>query len=458
MRPGSVLALPRPLCLLPVQNCISKKVVAWHAKGGGLLQGANFSGNGVSVLAGERPTANFSMPCSFVTSLALLLVSRATGASQGLQDEIIASLFDKLGTTNREYVEFGFDSNEHCSGGGGSNTCRLMQQGWTGLLMDGGHKNESINLHRHLLSSRNIGHLLRLYRVRQEVDYLSADLDSADLWVVRAILLEGFRPRVFQVEYNSHFPWDYAIAFPDPAAMANTTLSTWSGTCAYGASARAFALLFSEFDYVPAAFVIGMDLFFVPRALAAHHGVPALDLAKAPLEIHFHAGAEQLTHAEVRRGPRLARTRCSTHGCCAAGVSCEMRRRRSSSTSACGSARRSSTRRARQARSGWRRRAPRRSSMRSPRCRISSASLARTRLTSGATARASGSRPPSRFSTQAGRRALSRSPTAGGGSTSTITRVAPTTLWPASATRASTTSNGWGSGAHARAVQGCDVT
>ena len=222
-----------------------------------------------------------------VTAVALLCHS-AAAASQAGQDAILSKLLAAVGHGSKKYVEFGFDSNEHCSGGGGSNTCALAQQGWTGLLMDGNHDNGSINLHRHLISSRNIVHLLHKYDVPLNVDFISADIDSADLWVVKAILSHGFRPRLFQVEYNSHYPWTAAITFPDPSAMA-TNLTHWHDkNCASGASARALATVFDEFDYVPVAISPGLDLFFVLRGVAAANNVPTIDLSLELVELHFH--------------------------------------------------------------------------------------------------------------------------------------------------------------------------
>jgi FkbM family methyltransferase len=157
--------------------------------------------------------------------------------------------------------------------------------------MDGAHENASINLHKELISSTNVVGLLRKYRVRTDVDYLSVDIDSSDLWVVRAILSAGYRPRLLQVEYNSHFPWGAALTFPDPATMplASSDLAHWSGSCYYGASAFAYSKLAEEFDYVVVGLKAPVDLFLMPRALATAARVPTVDLSTAPtLELHFH--------------------------------------------------------------------------------------------------------------------------------------------------------------------------
>ena len=63
--------------------------------------------------------------------------------SQVGEDGIIAAAFACIGTTDKYFVEFGVEDGRQC-------TTRLLRerQGWTGLMMDGSHFNESINLHR----------------------------------------------------------------------------------------------------------------------------------------------------------------------------------------------------------------------------------------------------------------------------------------------------------------------
>ena len=68
--------------------------------------------------------------------------------SQENQDGIIESIFKHIGTTNKQCVEFGFNSRELTTGSG-SNVARLVvEDGWTPLLLDSDYENPSINLHR----------------------------------------------------------------------------------------------------------------------------------------------------------------------------------------------------------------------------------------------------------------------------------------------------------------------
>merc|ERR1719285_1557511 len=54
--------------------------------------------------------------------------------SQGGQDGIIDWVFENIGTTNKYYVEFGFNVDHW--GGSGPNTENLHLKGWKGLLLD----------------------------------------------------------------------------------------------------------------------------------------------------------------------------------------------------------------------------------------------------------------------------------------------------------------------------------
>ena len=209
--------------------------------------------------------------------------------SQSEQDLVIRALFELIGTTNKQYVEFGFNNNEMCAGTG-ANTCRLFQSGWRGLLLDGGHRNESINLRLEKISSYNIAHLFRKHGVPKAVDYVSIDIDSYDLWVLEALLASEYRPRVISVEYNSNIPWRYALSYPDAARFSVGPLPdrihhspTESKTgkdepsnhnCFVGASARAFDEVARAFGYTIVAVVPPLDLFLVQNDTAARYGLP----------------------------------------------------------------------------------------------------------------------------------------------------------------------------------------
>ncbi len=165
--------------------------------------------------------------------------------------------------------ECGYDADD-LSGGGGSNTHHLRSHyGWTGLLLDRGHANASINLHRELISSRNVLELFRKHGVPLEPDYVSIDIDSTDLWVLRALLASPVRPRVVSVEYNCVYGTDaVAATYPDDPDM------PWEGDNIQCASLAAVDLVANEHGWSLATIVPGAS---APAVAGPVHvaGLPA---------------------------------------------------------------------------------------------------------------------------------------------------------------------------------------
>jgi hypothetical protein len=191
--------------------------------------------------------------------------------SQGSQDEVLQAIFEKIGTTNKCCVEFGFDSDE-LTGGNGANTARLiLEDDWTGLLMDQGRQNLDINLWRETLTPENLAEVFVRHRVGPCPDYVSIDVDSVDLWLFRAMLEAGYRPRVVSVEYNPN----YSLAESVTARPG----TTWqNGDRCYGASLAALYRVGQEFGYHLIDAVVGMDVFFVRGDLC--DPVPLAEFAK----------------------------------------------------------------------------------------------------------------------------------------------------------------------------------
>lgn len=82
-------------------------------------------------------------------------------------------------------VELGFNSPSYTEG---SNSYYLYENGWTGLILDKSYENLEINLHKEFITPENIVSLLEKYSVPHEPDYFSIDIDSQDLWVLRAMV------------------------------------------------------------------------------------------------------------------------------------------------------------------------------------------------------------------------------------------------------------------------------
>lgn len=114
-----------------------------------------------------------------------------TCALQAGQDSVLEVIFSMIGSTsNPYYVEIGYNEPFLTPG---SNTLHMLQQGWSGLLVDGDHENHSINLHKHFVTPDNIVSILDQHGVPEEPDYVSIDIDSLDVWVARSLLTSKYR-------------------------------------------------------------------------------------------------------------------------------------------------------------------------------------------------------------------------------------------------------------------------
>ena len=191
--------------------------------------------------------------------------------SQSWQDGVLAYVFQNIGVTNRFYVEFGFNAPSF-DGGSGANSYVLHNHfGWTGLLLDGENENAAINLRKvGLITPDNIVDIFKKHEVPREPDYVSIDIDSYDIWLFKALVSGGFRPRVLTIEYNANFPMG--------ANMSCTPESrTHAFDRAFGASLGAFWEVADETGYAIVQVVPGLDVVLVRRDVLS--GLPTLPLS-----------------------------------------------------------------------------------------------------------------------------------------------------------------------------------
>ena len=176
--------------------------------------------------------------------------------SQNGEDGVIEKIFEVIKTTNKYYVEFGVENANEC------NTRNLRENcGWTGLLMDGGYENKEIGLYQEFITAENINELFQKYKVPQEFDLLSIDIDYNDFYVWKS-LDEIYQPRVVIIEYNaSHLPTEDKVVKYDPNAV-------WDETNYFGASIRALYNLGKRKGYsLIYANNQGVNLFFVKSSI-----------------------------------------------------------------------------------------------------------------------------------------------------------------------------------------------
>ena len=172
-------------------------------------------------------------------------------SSQFGEDGVLEAIFATIGTTNRHCVEFGVGTGVEC------NTAHLIAQGWTGVLLDSGGVSENPNVvvQREVVTAENINALLDKYRVPQEFDLLSVDIDGNDYWVWKATTRQ---PRVVVIEYNGTRP------MLERSAIVYDPHFRWCGTDYFGASLRALVELGLDKGYVLVYCAqFGVNAFFI---------------------------------------------------------------------------------------------------------------------------------------------------------------------------------------------------
>jgi hypothetical protein len=198
------------------------------------------------------------------------------------EDGMIEEVFRRIGTTNRQFFEFG------CGNGLENNSTYLLFTGWNGIWLDGGEENiRSVETHfsRHIqtgklktrqtfITAENINALLREPGVDPEMDLLCIDIDGNDYWIWKAI--EGIRPRVVVIEYKATFRPPHKIV------QTYSATSRWNSTNYFGASLKALEELGREKGYALVGCTIsGIDAFFVRQDLVG-------ELFSAPFTAEHH--------------------------------------------------------------------------------------------------------------------------------------------------------------------------
>ncbi|AFY38265.1 hypothetical protein Lepto7376_1952 [[Leptolyngbya] sp. PCC 7376] len=195
--------------------------------------------------------------------------------SQNGEDGIIAFLLDIVGRRNKYYVEFGAADGNEC------NTRYLREHaGFQGLLMDGGHENLDIDLYQEMIYRDNINELFFKYKVPNEFELLSIDVDGNDLWLWEA-LDEKYQPRIVIMEFNGALPPPISVTIPYDASH------QWDGTSYIGASLGALDILAKKKGYtLVGCDSSGVNSFFIRddfrETLQKCESIPSLKEAFAP--------------------------------------------------------------------------------------------------------------------------------------------------------------------------------
>jgi hypothetical protein len=192
--------------------------------------------------------------------------------SQADEDGIIQEIFNRIGVTNRTFVEFGVETGVEC------NTVKLLIEGWSGLWIEGSDKyvaemqnafqpfvaKGQLRLHASIVTAQNINSLIQQAKITGEIDLLSIDIDYNDYWVWKAIT--SVSPRLVVIEYNATLrpPMSFVVPY-EPTRR-------WDGTNYFGASLEALVRLGREKGYrVVGCNYTGANAFFVRNDLAGDH-------------------------------------------------------------------------------------------------------------------------------------------------------------------------------------------
>jgi hypothetical protein len=202
--------------------------------------------------------------------------------SQNGEDGIISEIFNRIGSTNKYFIEFGVENGLEC------NSTNLLYKGWKGLWIEGSDKyckqiatrfNDLIDsgklvIQNEFIDAENIQSLFDKANSPIEPDLLSIDIDYNDYYVWKAI--DKYKPRVVIIEYNSIFrPDTHFVVKYNPKRM-------WDRTSHFGTSLLALEQLGKEKGYRLVGCVFtGSNAFFVREDLVG-------DLFEAPYTAENH--------------------------------------------------------------------------------------------------------------------------------------------------------------------------
>lgn len=202
--------------------------------------------------------------------------------SQNGEDGIIQEIFNRIGTTNKYFVEFGV------ADGLESNTLNLLYKQWQGLWIEGNTADakkingvfsdfigdKKLTVKSHFITAANIESFFKDANVPAELDLLSIDIDYNTYHVWEAIT--SYRPRVVVIEYNSHFaPDTHFVVKYDEKRM-------WDLSTYFGASLLALEQLGKSKGYNLVGCVFtGTNAFFVREDLTS-------DLFESPYTTEHH--------------------------------------------------------------------------------------------------------------------------------------------------------------------------
>src|SRR4051794_14086342 len=146
--------------------------------------------------------------------------------SQNGEDGVLLEIFNRIGVTNRFFVEFGIQN-------GTEGNCVLLADvlGWAGVFIEADpdlfvqlrskYAGYAVRTVHDFVTADRVNEIFHRAGVPEQPDVMSIDIDGNDIYVWDA--LTDFRPRVVVIEYNS------GIGEPGPLAQPHDAARPWAG-------------------------------------------------------------------------------------------------------------------------------------------------------------------------------------------------------------------------------------
>ena len=217
--------------------------------------------------------------------------------SQNEEDGIIREIFNRIGTTNKVFVEFGIGD------GLENNTVTLLFYGWRGLWIEGNSanvnkieiglantiKSQRLTIINSFITKENIDSLIASAIKESEIDLISVDVDGNDYHFFESI--SCINPRVVIIEYNAKFspPLKYCMKY--------NPNHSWDGTDNFGVSLKFLELKLREKGYaLVACNLTGSNAFFVRQDLVEDKFLAPFTAEKHYQPPRYHIAGMQSGH------------------------------------------------------------------------------------------------------------------------------------------------------------------
>jgi hypothetical protein len=182
--------------------------------------------------------------------------------SQNDEDGVLDYIFSIIppGPQGRFFVEIGVGPpwlSTVEESGLEANCCLLKEKGWGGLFLDTQSYPAEYGVKQERVDPININLILRKYRVPENLDLISIDVDGQDFWIWSNLV---YLPSAVVIEYNANLAADKSKVVPFNASY------EWDGTKWFGASLRALNNLARSKGYV-LTYANGVNAFFIRESL-----------------------------------------------------------------------------------------------------------------------------------------------------------------------------------------------